>query len=73
MVYVFTNALFTYVCATCGLSRVCGNRALVESEALVWAFSPGSTLELGLKAFRRRGSKCWLETPPFTPGWYNEP
>jgi hypothetical protein len=24
---------------------------LVESEALVRAFSPGSTLELGLKAF----------------------
>jgi hypothetical protein len=26
MVYVFVYALFTYVCATCGLSRVCGNR-----------------------------------------------
>jgi hypothetical protein len=26
MVYVFAFALFTYVCATCGLSRVCGNR-----------------------------------------------
>jgi hypothetical protein len=26
MVYVFAYALFTYVCATCGLSRVCGNR-----------------------------------------------
>jgi hypothetical protein len=34
----------------------------VESEALVRAFSPGSTLELGLKAFRRRGPK-WPGTP----------
>jgi hypothetical protein len=32
---------------------------LVESKALVWAFSPGSTLELGLKAFRRCGPK-WV-------------
>jgi hypothetical protein len=32
---------------------------LVEIEALVQSFSPGSTLEPGLKAFRRRGSK-WL-------------
>jgi hypothetical protein len=30
---------------------------LVESEALVRAFSPGSTLEPGLKAFHRRGLK----------------
>jgi hypothetical protein len=40
---------------------------LVESEALVRAFSPGSTLEPGLKAFRRRGPKCSLETPPLVP------
>jgi hypothetical protein len=33
--------------------------SLVESEALVGAFSPGSTLEPGLNAFRRRGPK-WL-------------
>jgi hypothetical protein len=33
--------------------------ALVESEALVRAFSPGSTLEPELKAFYRRGPK-WL-------------
>jgi hypothetical protein len=31
--------------------------ALVESEAIIRAFSPGSTLELGLKGFRRRGLK----------------
>jgi hypothetical protein len=37
-------------------------------EALVRAFSPGSTLEPGLNAFRRRGPKCWLETPPFSLG-----
>jgi hypothetical protein len=37
---------------------------LVEREALVRAFSPGSTLEPGLKVFRRRGLKCWLKTPP---------
>jgi hypothetical protein len=30
---------------------------LVESEALVRPFSPGSTLEPGLKTFRRRGPK----------------
>jgi hypothetical protein len=30
---------------------------LVESEAFVRAFSPGSTLEPGLKVFRRRGLK----------------
>jgi hypothetical protein len=47
--------------------------SLVESEALVLAFSPGSTLEPGLKAFRRRGLKCCLETPPFSPGWHNQP
>jgi hypothetical protein len=47
--------------------------SLVEREALVRAFSPGSTLEPGLKVFRRRGPKCWLETPPFSPGWYNQP
>jgi hypothetical protein len=34
--------------------------ALVEREALVRTFSPGSTLEPGLKAFRRRGPKCSL-------------
>jgi hypothetical protein len=33
--------------------------ALIESEALVRAFSPGSTLEPGLKAFRRCDLK-WL-------------
>jgi hypothetical protein len=43
---------------------------LVEREALVRAFSPGSTLEPRLKAFRRHGPKCSLETPPFSPGWY---
>jgi hypothetical protein len=32
--------------------------SLVEKEALVRAFSPGSTLEPGLKAFRRRDPKC---------------
>jgi hypothetical protein len=36
----------------------------VESETFVRSFSPGSTLEPGLKAFRRRGPKCSLETPP---------
>jgi hypothetical protein len=36
---------------------------VVESEAFVQAFSPGSTFELRLKAFRRRGPKCPLETP----------
>jgi hypothetical protein len=30
---------------------------LVESEDLVRPFSPGSTLEPGLKTFRRRGPK----------------
>jgi hypothetical protein len=44
---------FGYMCQT-----------LVERETLVRAFSPGSTLEPGLKAFRRRGPKCSLETPP---------
>jgi hypothetical protein len=28
MVFVFVNALFAYVCTTCGLSRVCGNRGV---------------------------------------------
>jgi hypothetical protein len=32
----------------------------VESETFVRAFSPGSTLEPGLKAFRRRGPKWSL-------------
>jgi hypothetical protein len=40
---------------------------LVESEPFVRAFSPGSTLEPGLKAFRRHGPKCSLETPPLVP------
>jgi hypothetical protein len=40
-----------------------GIRTLVESETFVQAFSPGSTLEPGLKAFRQRGPKCPLETP----------
>jgi hypothetical protein len=26
VVYVYASALFTYVCATCVLSRICGNR-----------------------------------------------
>jgi hypothetical protein len=39
----------------------------MEREALVRAFSPGSTLKTGLKAFRRRGPKCLLETPPLVP------
>jgi hypothetical protein len=34
-------------------------QTLVEREALVRSFSPGSTLEPGVKAFRRRGPK-WL-------------
>jgi hypothetical protein len=38
----------------------CGGQPLVESDALVQGFSPGSTLEPGLKAFRRRGPKCKL-------------
>jgi hypothetical protein len=46
---------------------------LVEREALVRAFSPSSTFEPGLKALRRRGPKYWLETPPFSPSWYNQP
>jgi hypothetical protein len=29
--------------------------SLVESEAFVWAFSPGSILEPGLKGFHRCG------------------
>jgi hypothetical protein len=33
---------------------------LVERETLVRAFNPGSTLEPGLKVFRRRDSKCLL-------------
>jgi hypothetical protein len=37
-------------------------RPLVESEAFVRTFSPDSTLEPGLKDFRRRGPKCSLET-----------
>jgi hypothetical protein len=43
--------------------------SLVESEALVRAFSPSSILEPGLKAFRRRGPKWVLEPLPFCPGW----
>jgi hypothetical protein len=46
---------------------------LVEREALVRAFSPDSTLEPRLKVFRRHGPKCWLETLPFSPDWYNQP
>jgi hypothetical protein len=37
---------------------------LVEREALVRAFSPGSTLEPGLKAFHRRDPKWVLEPLP---------
>jgi hypothetical protein len=42
-------------------------QSFLESRAFVRAFSPGSTLEPGLKAFRRRGPKCSLETPPLVP------
>jgi hypothetical protein len=35
-------------------------RTLVESEPFVRTFSPGSTLEPGLKAFCRRGPQCSL-------------
>jgi hypothetical protein len=38
-------------------------QTLVEREVLVRAFSPGSTLELGLKAFHRRGPK-WVFVGP---------
>jgi hypothetical protein len=38
-----------------------------RGEDLVQAFSPGSTLEPGLKIFRRRGPKCSLETTPLVP------
>jgi hypothetical protein len=38
-----------------------------EREDLVRTFSPGSTLESGLKVFRRRGPKCSLVTPPLVP------
>jgi hypothetical protein len=48
----------------CGITNALSSFSLVESEAFVRAFSPGSTLEPGLKAFRRRGPKCPLETPP---------
>jgi hypothetical protein len=41
--------------------------APVERVALVRTFIPGSTLEPGLKVFRRRGLKCLLETPPLVP------
>jgi hypothetical protein len=34
---------------------------------LVRVFSPGSTLEPGLKVFRRRDPKYSLETPPLVP------
>jgi hypothetical protein len=46
--------------------------SLVEWEALVRAFSPHSTVEPGLKAFRRRGPKWLRMTPTFCPGWYNQ-
>jgi hypothetical protein len=35
--------------------RLFSVEALVDEEALVRPFSPGSTLELGLKGFHRRG------------------
>jgi hypothetical protein len=41
---------------------------LVESETLVRTFIPGSTLELGLKAFRRRGRNS-LGLPPTFYSW----
>jgi hypothetical protein len=47
--------------------------SLVEWEALVWAFSPGSTLETGLKGFHRRGLKCPRTPLPFSPGWWYQP
>jgi hypothetical protein len=37
---------------------------LVESETSIRVFSPSSTLEPRLKAFRRGGPNCWLETTP---------
>jgi hypothetical protein len=43
---------------------------LVKSEALVRAFSPGSTLEPGLKTCRRRGLKCLRAPIPCCPSWY---
>jgi hypothetical protein len=43
---------------------------LVEREALLRVFSSGSTLNPGLKAFRRRGPKCSLYPAPLSPGSY---
>jgi hypothetical protein len=42
---------------------------LVESEALVRAFNPSSTLEPELKAFRRRGRNSLGRPLPFSPSW----
>jgi hypothetical protein len=57
------------------IRRCCtsGTPTLVESEAFVLPFSPGSTLEWGLKAFCWRDPKWVWEAPPFSPGWYNQP
>jgi hypothetical protein len=30
MVYVYASVLFKYVCTTCVLSRVCGNRVILN-------------------------------------------
>jgi hypothetical protein len=49
------------------IARNSSQHTLVEREAFVQAFSPGSTLEPGLKAFHRRGPKCPLEHPPLVP------
>jgi hypothetical protein len=41
--------------------------SLVEREAFVQAFSPGTTLEPGLKTFCRRGPKCHECSPTLVP------
>jgi hypothetical protein len=43
--------------------RIYALQTRVESETSEWAFSPGSTMELRLKAFRRRGPKWGNGTP----------
>jgi hypothetical protein len=44
-----------------------GLDSLVEREALVQAFSPGSTLESGLKGFHRHGHECHECSLPLVP------
>jgi hypothetical protein len=41
--------------------------SLVDKEALVHPFSPGSTLESGLKGFNRRGHSCHECSLPVVP------